>query len=83
MKDIYETLTDSASWASSFALLGGECDEFVRFLELEWYSFSSEYTEEQLRHFNHELELYKKYRSEPKRDWREDFSGRDFTELIV
>lgn len=80
---MYDTLIEAVSWASSFALIGGECDEFVRFLELEWHSFAQEYSDQQLRRFNLELQNYATYRKNPERNWRETFSNRDFTKLVI
>ena len=78
---ILEVLVSAASEASSFAVIGGECDELVRFLQLELESMADEPQELKGVFYSH-LASYKKYRKD-KRDWREDFSGRDFSKLIV
>ena len=69
----------------SFAVLGGDADEFARFLQLEWESFVEEdgrLYQEVKRRFYRNLNDYKRYRKD-KRDWRTDFDGRDFSKLVV
>lgn len=80
---LFESLCIEADSAVSFALIGGDCDDYVRFLQLEWESFADESNKREYSdRFYQSLEKYKKYR-EDKRDWHKDFSGRDFSKLIV
>lgn len=80
---LFEGMVQAAQEVVSFALLGGECDEYARFLQLEWESYEDESEKNRFADkFYSYLEDYKKYRAE-KRDWRKDFGSRDFTKLIV
>lgn len=70
--------------AQGFAVLGGDADEYMRFIQLEWESYSGDTsTETQKRRFYTALHTYKKYRSGKQRDWRDDFSGRNHFATIV
>ena len=80
--DFFDVMIEQVRGVTSFAVLGGECDEYVRFLQLEWESYAPGYTQVQKERFYRELEYYKKFRAE-KRNWREDFGGRDFGKLVV
>lgn len=89
MDDKYELekkMISSVSMASTFGQLGGDADEFIRFLQLEWESFDrtdegEEFTELK-RQFYRNIRQYQKYRNRD-RNWRIDFDGRDFNDLLV
>lgn len=81
--DLFDELVQCASVLSNFALLGGEADEFARFIQLEFESYEQdEVSKEQKSLFYIYLNEYKRCRY-LKRNWRDDFSGRDFSTLIV
>ena len=81
---IADGLQESANTAVSFALLGGVCDDFVRFLELEWFSYDQKtFTQEEVDRFMRTIKQYKEYKDDTKRDWHEAFDGRDFTKVVV
>ncbi len=80
---LFDSYIAAGSIAKTFAALGGECDEFMQFLQLEWESYAKEYTPEQERHFYQELKWYKEARKNTKRDWRDSFSGRNHFGTIV
>ncbi len=84
--NLFDTYIEAAKCAQIFAGLGGECDEFMQFLQLEWESYAKEFSPEQERHFYQEIKWYKEYGEDPtfkKRDWRESFSGRNHFGTIV
>ncbi len=81
--NLFDEYIAAASIASSFATIGGDCDEFMRFLQLEWESYAEEYTEEQKHTFYGYLKSYKEMRNMVKRDWRDDFEKRNHFGTIV
>lgn len=73
----------AVSYAGLFGQLGGDSDEFIRFLQLEWESYSQdEVPKDKKSQFYKEIRNYVKYRDK-KRNWRKEFSGRDFNDLLV
>lgn len=86
MEDIglFEKYAAAASIATTFAGLGGNCDEFIRFLQLEWESYADEPEKDKLKSYLYRnIRDYKKYREGDSRDWRKSFGSRDFNDLLV
>lgn len=82
MEDLFDKYIAAADVAVTFAGIGGDADDFMRFLQLEWESYADApaHDEKSKRFYGH-LREYTKYKT--KGDWRKDFSGRDFNDLLV
>lgn len=80
---LFEKYVAAADIAVTFGQLGVDADDFMRCLQLEWESYADEPSKEALKsEFYHHIRAYVKFR-DSKRDWRKDFSGRDFNDLLV
>lgn len=81
---MFEKYVAAADVAVAFRTMGGECNDFMRFLQLEWESYADEPAKKEKKsEFYHHLRDYMKYKPDIPRDWRKDFSGRDFNDLLV
>lgn len=84
MNDVYDDMVGAANCAAMFKSLGGECNDFVRFLQLEWESYAPDYTGEQKELFYGYLKSYSAFDPvELNLDWKDSYSGRDFGKLVV